>query len=66
MGRPPNKAKGEVFAGWTCASGSAFEHTTTNPLRRKARFANAKALATTFTMPEGDVIVTANCHAGRR
>jgi hypothetical protein len=59
--RAPDKAKGEVFTGWTCASGSASEHTTTNPLRGKGRFANAKALATTFTMPAGDVVVTANC-----
>jgi len=62
--RAPDKAKDEVFAGWTCASGSTFEHTTTNPLTRKARFGNSKALTTTFTMPEGDVIVTANYRVG--
>jgi predicted esterase len=62
--RAPDKARAEVFTGWTCASGSTFEHTTTNPLTRKARFGNAKALTTTFTMPEGDVIVTANYRVG--
>ncbi len=58
--RAPDKAKGEVFTGWSCAGGSAFEHTTTNPLRSKGRFANAKAPTTRFTMPANDVIITAN------
>jgi len=58
--RAPDKAKGELFTGWSCAAGSVFVHTTTNPLRSKGRFASAKALTTRFTMPANDVIITAD------
>ncbi|MCK4292610.1 MAG: dienelactone hydrolase family protein [Planctomycetes bacterium] len=63
--RAPDQAKGEVFAGWTSAGGSAYKHpthasnTTTHPVKSKGRFGNARALTTTFTMPANDVIITA-------
>ena len=58
--RAPDTAKKEVFTGWTSAGGTVVKNTTTNPSKSKGRFANAKALTTTFTMPANDVIVTAN------
>ena len=58
--RAPDKAKKEVFTGWTSAAGTVIKDTTTNPSKSKGKFANARALTTTFTMPANDVIVTAN------
>jgi len=58
--RAPDKGKGEVFAGWTCETGSAFEHTTTNQSNNRGRFADAEALTTRFKMGVGDVILEAS------
>jgi len=64
--RAPNRAKGEVFAGWTSAAGTVVRDTTTQPSKSKGRFANAKALTTRFKMPANDVVVTANYRINRR
>jgi len=67
--RAPDKAKGEVFTGWTSRAGMGRfwvrpdypkHKSTTHPAKSKGRFANAKALTTRFKMPANDIIVTAN------
>jgi len=67
--RAPDEEKKEVFAGWTSSAGMGrfwvrpdypAHKSATYPAKGKGRFANAKALTTTFTMPANDVIVTAN------
>jgi hypothetical protein len=70
--RAPDRTKDEVFTGWTSTGGMGqfwfmpdgerfpAHKSTTHPIRDKGKFANAKALTTTFTMPANDVIVTAN------
>ncbi len=67
--RAPDRAKDEVFTGWTSSPGMGRfwakpdypkHKSTTHPTSSAGSFANAKALTTAFTMPANDVIITAN------
>ena len=64
--RAGDSAGGEVFRGWTSAAGTVYTDTgndpvsTTGPGTDVGSIADANALSTTFTMPDNDVVVTAN------
>lgn len=58
--RATDKAKEEVFTGWTSTGGTVVKGTTTHPTTSKGTFGDSRALTTTFTMPANDVIITVN------